>query len=130
MNGATDRGGAEQTPTTHSTPTGPGPMDLAAAVWQLRIIVCVLGAAVLAVSLLFNAFVWKQNRDIRSRTKTAAQLRELQARQQQLVLTINDLAQYSVGNPELVAVFKRYGIDVQAPTGSTATSTPAAGPKP
>jgi hypothetical protein len=112
---------------TSSTETGATtaapeePLDLTRAVWQLRVMVCGLGAALLVSSAAFNVFVWKQNRNISSVTNTrATQISRLQATQQRLVPAVNEIARYSVGKPDLTAVFSRFGIDISAPTSTSA----------
>jgi len=100
------------------------PLDVARAVWQLRVIVCGLGAALFVASAAFNVFVWKQNRNINSVTNTrAAQIARIQAAQQRLVPAVNEIARYSGGNPELKAVFSRFGIDISAPTTANAVGS-------
>ena len=128
MNGTADPSSGGQMPATNPAPADAEQLDLPRAVWQLRVIVCGLVLAVLAVSLLFNAFVWKQNRDTKARTRSAEQLREMQARQQQLILTAKDLAQYSLGNADLMALFKKYNIELKMPPPATSTNTPPAAP--
>ena len=87
------------------------------AVWQLRVILCGLGAALLVSSATFNVFVWKQNRNISSVTNTrAAQITRLQAAQERLRPAVNEIARYSIGKPELTAVFSRLGLEISAPT--------------
>ena len=112
--------------TTQPAPAPEQPIDLARAVWQLRIVVCGLGAMLLVSTLAFNVFVWKQNRNISSQANgRAAQVSRLQASQQSLAPAVNELARYSAGNPELMALFGRFGFDIN--TASTAAaSAPAA----
>ena len=59
------------------SPPSPGGLDLVQAVWQLRAVVCGLGAALLVLSLAFNVYLWKQNRNITAVTRA----RRLQAEQ-------------------------------------------------
>jgi hypothetical protein len=95
-------------------PSAPEPLDVGQAVWQLRILVCGLGAALLVLSLAFNVFVWKQNRNINAvamgRKSQAAQL---EMRVKQLTLVANDLGNYSAGRPELTAIFAKYGVQLK-----------------
>jgi hypothetical protein len=91
------------------------PLDLTRVVWQLRVMVCGLGAALFVSSAAFNVFVWKQNRNITSQTNTrATQIARLQSTQQHLVPAVNEIARYSLGKPELIAVFSRFGIEPMA----------------
>ena len=99
-------------------------LDLTRAVWQLRVMVCGLGAALFVSSAAFNVFVWKQNRNITAQTNTrATQIARLQSTQQHLVPAVNEVARYSLGKPELIAVFSRFGIDISAPTTTNAIGT-------
>ena len=95
------------------------PMVVAMAIGQLRTLVCGLGVALLVVSLALSAYVLKQNRnlsgDMRARQ---TQISQLQANRQQITYALNELAKYSVGKPELTALFAKHGIQI--------TSTPAA----
>ena len=108
----------------------PESMDLTAAVRQLRALVCGLGAGLLIVSLALSAFVYKQNRNltgtINMRQRQSAQL---QANQQPVMYAVNELGKYSVGKPELLAIFARHGIQIKSPleTGASVpeTATPA-----
>src|SRR5437667_5799911 len=98
------------------------PSDVTRAVWALRVMVCGLGAALLVSSLTFNAFVWKQNRNITAQTSARGnQVSRLQASQQRLMPAVQELARYSAGKPELTAVFGRFGIDLS--TASAGAST-------
>ena len=102
--------------TTPSAPPSPAlePLDMAQAVWQLRLLVCGLGAALLVLSLAFNVFVWKQNRNIRAVTNGRLnQAVQLDARVKQLTIVANDLGNYSDGKPELVAIFSKYGVQLK-----------------
>jgi hypothetical protein len=87
------------------------PVDVAAAVGQLRLLVCGLGAALIFVSLVLSAFVLKQNRDLKAVTHNRAQqLAQLQATQKPMMNVLNELAKYSVGKPELTAIFTKHGL--------------------
>ena len=100
----------------------PAALDLVQAVWQLRAVVCGLGAALLVVSLSFNVYLWKQNRNITAATRSRVQqTQQLDARVQELAKVANELANYSATRPELLAIFKRYGLELKP-------STPAAQP--
>jgi len=66
------------------------------------------------LSLAFNMFVWKQNRNITAVTQTRLnQAVQLDARVKQLTVVANDLGNYSAGKPELVAIFSRYGVQLK-----------------
>jgi hypothetical protein len=94
-----------------ANPTG----DATATMAQLQAAVCGLGAMVLVLSLAFNIFVWKQNRNISAMTNgRAAQLAQLQTNVKKLTGVATELANYSEGRPELMAIFKRYGIDLKS----------------
>ena len=100
------------------------PLDVTRAVWQLRAVACGLGAAVLVLSLAFNGFVWKQIINVTALTNNRLnQLTPLRTSQQRLEGVINELASYSVGKPELMAVFKRHGAEI---SGSSTGVLPAA----
>ncbi len=102
------------------------PMDLAAAVGQLRLLVCGLGAGLILVSLALSAFVVKQNRDLAAVTNNRQhQLMQLQANQRQAMSVLSELAKYSVGKPELSAIFTKHGLQYN-PTG--ANGQPASAP--
>jgi len=111
-------------PTEHAATAPEPPLDVARALWQLRILTCWLGLGLLAMSLAFNAFVWKQNRnllaEIRFRTQQAVQIQDNQQRLRPLV---EELAQYSRGNPELMAIFKRSGFEIRSQPASGAPSS-------
>lgn len=93
-----------------------GSMEMAAAVGQLRVLVCGLGAGLLILSLAFSAFVYKQNRNLSGTTAARKrQLLQLQQNEQSLDFLANELARYSVGKPELAAVFTKHGIQVTPP---------------
>lgn len=99
------------------SPTVAEPLDLEAAVRQLRMLVCGLGAGLLVVSLGLSAFVYKQNRNLTAETnQRERQITLLQANQQPLLFALNELGKYSVGKPELMAVFTRHGIQITAPS--------------
>jgi hypothetical protein len=101
-------------PTVNETPA-PATMDLAQAVWQLRMLVCGLGAALLVLSLAFNLFVWKQNRNIKAAAQARIQqLSMLDTRVKQLSRVANDLGNYGVNKPELMAIFTKYGLQLKA----------------
>ena len=100
------------------------PMDVAAAVGQLRGLVCGLGAALLIVSLMFTAFVYKQNRNLRgTMVLHQRQIAQLQATQAPLGYLLNELAKYSAGKPELASLFVKHGIQLHPP-GAAAPSQP------
>jgi hypothetical protein len=93
----------------------PEEFDVAQAVWQLRTLVCGLGAALLILSLAFNVFIWKQNRNINAVAQIRLQqLTLLDARVKQMSRVANDLGNYSADKPELLAIFTRYGLQLKA----------------
>jgi len=105
------------------------PLDMAQAVWQLRMLICWLGLAVLVLSVAFDGFVWKQNRDLASETGfRKQQAAQLQSGQQRLKGAVEELARYSYGNPELTAIFERFGFRITIPPASNAP--PASVPTP
>ncbi len=87
------------------------PMDVAAAIGQLRLLVCGLGAGLILVSVALSGFVFKQNRDLTATTHNHnVEIAQLQAQQKPLLSVLNELAKYSIGKPELLAVFTRHGL--------------------
>jgi hypothetical protein len=103
------------------------PMDMAAAVRQLRLLVCGLGAALIFVSLVLSAFVIKQNRDLAAVTNNREhQLAQMQGAQRSMMIALNELAKYSVGKPELAAIFTKHGLKY-SPT--TVPERPASPPQ-
>ena len=103
------------------------PMDVPAAIGQLRVLVCGLGAALLIVSLALTAFVYKQNRNLAATTVARQrQLSQLQVNGQVLDYLVNELAKYSAGKPELTALFAKRGVEVTPPA---AAGQPASVPK-
>ena len=102
----------------------PESMDLTAAVRQLRALVCGLGAGLLIVSLVLSAFVFKQNRNLTATINARQrQLAQLLVNQQPVIYAINELGKYSVGKPELLAIFARHGIQIKSPL-ETGASVP------
>lgn len=102
------------------------PMDVATAVGQLRVLVCGLAAGLLLVSLVLSAFVYKQNRNLTAAFNARQrQISQLQANQQPLMYVINELAKYSMGKPELVAVFSKHGLQL---TSKPETNGPVSAP--
>jgi len=116
----------EETRTDSAAAAAPSPAtDVGQAVAQLRGLVCGLGLALLVLSLVFDAFVFKQNRNVQGetafRTRQAAQM---QAMEQRLMPALNDLARYSTANPEAMAIFKRHGLELTPPASSETQSLP------
>jgi hypothetical protein len=96
------------------------PMDVAAAVGQLRVLVCGLGAGLLIVSLALSAFVYKQNRNLTGAINIRQrQLSQLQATDSSLRYLLDELSKYSAGKPELMALFAKHGIQIQRAAGAT-----------
>ena len=109
-----------------SEPQPDQPVDLAAAVGQLRLLVCGLGAGLIFVSLVLSAFVLKQNRDLAAVTNNRQrQIAQLQATQKPMMNLLNELAKYSVGRPELTAIFAKHGLKYSpTPAGEQPASLP------
>jgi len=102
------------------------PMNVTAAVAQLRLLVCGLGAALILVSLALSAFVLKQNRDLAAVTNNRQQqLVALQSAGKPMMYVLNELAKYSVGRPDLTAIFTKHGLKYSA---NPASGQPAAAP--
>jgi hypothetical protein len=105
-----------------TTGTGPAgtalanePHDIIAAVGQLRVLVCGLGAGLLIVSVALTAFVFKENRDLAATTVARQrQISELQPSVQSLGYVVDQLARYSFNKPELAAIFTRHGVRLNA----------------
>ena len=91
------------------------PMDVAAAVGQLRVLVCGL----ILVSLALSGFVIKQSRDLGAATNNHQhQIAQLQATQKPAMGVLNELAKYSQGKPELTALFTKHGLQFTPPGGA------------
>jgi hypothetical protein len=106
---------------TSQSATVAEPLNVETAVQQLRTLVCGLGAGLLLVSLALSAFVYKQNRNLMGATNgREREIAQLQANQQPLIYAINELGKYSVGKPELLALFTRHGIKISAAAGAPA----------
>jgi hypothetical protein len=92
------------------------PMDVVAAVTQLRAMVCGLGAGLILVSLALSGFVFKQTRDVKAAsTNRERQIAQLQSVQKPTMSLLNELAKYSMGKPELIALFTKHGLQVGPP---------------
>jgi hypothetical protein len=103
-----------------------GPMDVARSIEQLRVLVCGLGAGLLAVSLALSAFAYKQNRNLNGAIgNRQRQIAQLQIAEQSLGNVVNELVRYSDGKPELMVLLAKRGIQVPAAaTASQPSSTP------
>ena len=100
-------------------------MNVAAAVRQLRVLVCGLGAGLLIVSLVLTAFVYKQNRNLMGTTALRErQISQLQATESSLGYLLGELVKYSTGKPELMALFAKHGMQVK-PSAPAAPSQPS-----
>ena len=110
------------------------PPGLGKAVTQLRSLVCGLGAIVLVVSVCFSGFVWKLARDAAAvAVARQEQLSQLQTNVTRLSAVANDLASYSAGRPELLAIFRSHNINLKAPAPAPAAApvaTPSSAPAP
>lgn len=105
---------AENRPRTASAVDAP--MDVAAAIDQLRALICGLGAGLLVVSLAFTAFVFKQNRDlIAGKTTHEHQIARLQANERSMDYLVDALVKYSTGKPDLMALLAKHGLQVAPP---------------
>jgi hypothetical protein len=112
----------ENSPQTMSTVGAP--MDVAAAIDQLRALVCGLGIGLLIVSLAFTAFVFKQNRDlIAGKITHERQIARLQASERSMDYLVDALVKYSAGKPDLMALLAKHGLQV-APVTSSAPPQP------
>jgi hypothetical protein len=113
-------------------PGVPGPepsLDVTRAVWQLRMLVCWLGLALLGVSVAFGGYVWKQNRNLAAEIRARNdQVVRLQTSQQRMQGAVEELAKYSYGNAELTAVFEQFGFRISYP--ATSNAAPAAATTP
>ncbi|MEI6084386.1 MAG: hypothetical protein WCS70_08805 [Verrucomicrobiota bacterium] len=84
------------------------------AVAQLRTLVAALAAVVFVVSVCFSGFVWKITRNTSGvAAARRQQLTQLQTSVQRMSVVANDLGNYSQGRPELMAIFRKHGIDVK-----------------
>jgi hypothetical protein len=108
------------------SPTVAEPLNMEAAVQQLRILIAGLGAGLLMLSLALSAYVYKQNRNLSGAINgRERQIEQLQVNQKPLIFALNELGNYSAGKPELLAIFTRHGIQFAAASGA---STPAPAP--
>ena len=83
----------------------------------MRAVVCGLGAIVLMLSVAFNVFVWKQNRNLVAMANNRKkQFSQLDGRVKEMAKMVGELALYSEGHPELLGIFKRYGIELRRET--------------
>ncbi|MDW8344993.1 MAG: hypothetical protein RMM51_10950 [Verrucomicrobiae bacterium] len=103
------------------TPTPASAAEPDGAIQQMQFQLACLAIGTLLLSLTFSAFVLKQNRNI----GFAIRVREQQIQQTSEALkkwtpVLNELAGYSLNNPELSAIFTRYGLQINTPppTGS------------
>ncbi len=140
MSDTMDTNTLDQTSEPAERPSAPEPpLDMMQALWQLRMLCCGLGLGLIVVSLALTGFIVKQFRDIRAetnaRTQQAAQVHQqmiqIQNNQQRLRPIVEELARYSFGNPALMEVFTRAGLNLNASQPSNApppsVSTPAGG---
>lgn len=95
------------------------PMDLTAAVAQLRVLVCGLGVGLILVSLMLSVFVLKQNHDLSAATNNHQhQLAQMAAMQKPMMVVLGELAKYSMGKPELTAIFTKHGLQFTPANGA------------
>lgn len=115
-----------QQPTESHAPGQKPPLDLTRAVWQLRMLICWLGLALLVLSVAFDGFVWKQNRNLAAETSfRREQTKQIQAGQQRMQGAIEELARYSSSNPEMTAIFERFGFRIKLPPATNAPPSSA-----
>lgn len=109
-----------------TTPAQPPTVD--ESLQQLRVLVCGLGVGLLLVSAALSGFVWKQNRNLRAQTNARRQqIDQLRGTARQFEMAVNELAKFSRGKPELLAILARHGMQVvDEPTAPP--SAPAAAP--
>lgn len=126
----------EDTSTVNPSPIQADPpsseptFDVRQALGQLRMLCCGLGLGLLMVSLTLTAFIWKQNRNITAETNARIQqtaqfqqqATQIQGNQQKFRPIVEELARYSFGNPPLMEVFRRSGLNL--------TGLPASNPPP
>ncbi len=92
--------------------------DAAAAVDQLRALVCGLVIGLLLSSAAFTLFVFKQTRTLKYQgAARAQQLQQAREFEKAALPTVQELARYSVGKPELLAIFSRYGMQLSQNVG-------------
>jgi uncharacterized protein HemX len=129
-------------PNQADQPSSEPMLDVKQALGQLRMLCCGLGLGLLMVSLALSTFIWKQNRNItaetnariKQTTQVQQQADQIQNGQQRFRPIVEELARYSVGNPELMEVFKRSGLNLTGllpsnpPPSSVSAPTPGAGP--
>ncbi|SRR5260221_12429437 len=92
---------------------------------DLRTMVLGLGLGMIVLCVAFGAFIIRQNMLVtlahKARVQQADQLKgQLQKPEvlKQWEMALNELAEYSKGNPELTAIFNKYRVDISS-TGST-----------
>lgn len=101
----------DQQPTTPATPTPSPAAELQDQVRQLRVLLVWLGLAVLIISGTLTAYVIKQNRNLITATRTRTQQSNLILSQiRAMTPVLGELAQYSLDRPELIGLFKKYGV--------------------
>ena len=94
------------------------------SIQQLRVLVAGLGAGLVLVSVTFSGYVWKQNRNLSAQLNARTQqMKQFQGTVPQFERALNELAKYSRGKPELVAILSRHGIQLTDPP--PAASQPA-----
>ena len=108
---------------TTSLTESQAPVNVAAAIGQLRALVCILGGGLILVSLALSCFIFKQNRDLGAGNHNREiEIAQFQAQQKPLVAVLNELANYSAGKPELQSIFTRHGLQL---TSNNAGGQPA-----
>jgi hypothetical protein len=95
--------------------------DLAGLINQMRLQVVGVGLAFLILSLAFNAYVYKQNRNLRmTRDAHNQQIQQMQELEKRVLPAVNDLAGYTVQRPQLRVLFERNGLQLGAGTNQAA----------
>lgn len=105
------------TPATPASEPTPNPSDILGPV---RLPLASVAVGVVLISLAFSAFVLKQNRNI----SFAMRVRDQQIQQigdalKKWTPVLNELAGYSLNNPELSSIFARHGLQISPPASST-----------
>lgn len=83
---------------------------------ELRSLVVALGVILLVVAVSFGGFAWKQGRQVLAvSTARQEQVARGESHVKQLALVGNALALHAQGQPELLAIFEKYGVKLNLP---------------
>jgi hypothetical protein len=108
--------GLEQSPPVEPTAPSTAEPGLEQAVGQLRLWICLLGAAVLAVSVVMNGFLAVSGAALRAAADEQFRATQnAERRVGQMHAVVNELAHYSYSQPELMEIFTRHGLRVSPP---------------